>query len=216
MEYYRLTIPIPKQPWRWIRFRIVTTLLIMAIVAICLAWWRDHRRMMAELEQLQYPWPHYEAAQATGPPNSQRAGDSSSAWCPATADGGAEWLLLDYEKLIAPKAIVLHENFVPGAVVRITHYPTLGNEQTLWEGAYTPAESATGITSTLPIATAIKTNRIKVYLDTAASPGWNEIDAVGLVDSTGQISWAIGATSSSTWNDGATKSNARSEITYTY
>jgi len=32
MEYYRLSIPIPKRPWLWIRYRIVTILLLVAIL----------------------------------------------------------------------------------------------------------------------------------------------------------------------------------------
>ena len=47
MDYYRLTIPIPKQPWRWIRFRITTILLLVAILAMGLAWHRDHQRLTA-------------------------------------------------------------------------------------------------------------------------------------------------------------------------
>jgi hypothetical protein len=167
MEYYRLTIPIPKAPWRWIRFRLVTTLLLMTIIALALAWYRDHQRMAAELAALQYPGPYYEPIQATGAPDAASIGDSSSAWCPATADGGYEWLILEYEKPLVPKAVVLHENMEPGVVVRITHYPTLGREQTLWEGAYTPTQGANNTVATLPVSTAIETQRIKVYLDTA-------------------------------------------------
>jgi hypothetical protein len=216
MEYYRLTIPIPKAPWRWIRFRIVTTLLLMTIVALALAWRRDHQRLTTELAALQYPGPYYEPIQATGPPNANSSGDSSSAWCPATANGGVEWLILEYEKPLVPKAIVLHENIEPGAVVRVTHYPTFGREQTLWEGAYTPTEGANNMVATLPVTTATKTQRIKVYLDTAAGPDWNEIDAVGMVDGAGQVSWAVGASASSAWGAGMPQSKAVNGITYTY
>jgi hypothetical protein len=201
MDYYRLTIPIPKQPWQWIRCNLVTVLLLVVIVAIAVAWFRDRQRMMNELAQMQYRWPNYQAAQAAGPPNSQRTGDSPAAWCPATADGGAEWLVLDYERPIVPTAIVLHENFTPGAVVRITHFPMVGLELLLWEGTYTPSKGPSAILSSLPIKAPIQTNRIKVYLDTAASPGWNEIDAVGIKDASGHVFWAVGAQASSTWNE---------------
>jgi hypothetical protein len=36
MEYYRLTIPIPKQPWLWLGFRLVTILLLITIAALAL------------------------------------------------------------------------------------------------------------------------------------------------------------------------------------
>ena len=32
-------------------------------------------------------------------------------------------------------------------------------------------------------------------------PGWNEIDAVGLLDQTGKVSWAISAKASSTYSE---------------
>jgi hypothetical protein len=200
MEYYRLTIPIPKRPWLWIRFRIGTILFLVAILAILLSWRRDHQRLIAEIAQLRYPYPRYEAIEATGPPNVTQAGDSSSAWCPATMNGGAEWLLLDYDEAVVPTAIVVHENYTPGAIVRVTHVPLLGKETTLWEGSYVPASGAAGAVSTLPVTSSIKTGRIKVHFDTTNATGWEEIDAVGLVDAKGKTHWATGAKASSTWN----------------
>src|SRR5262249_20892308 len=43
------------------------------------------------------------------------------------------------------------------------------------------------------------TNRIKVYIESTKVPGWNEIDAVGLVDAKGKTFWAICAEASSTY-----------------
>jgi hypothetical protein len=194
------------------RYRLGTTLLLVAIVAIALAWRRDHQRLIAELKQYQNPGPQWEPIQATGAPDSLSPGDSSSAWCPATAEGGAEWLILDYGGSITPTSIVLHENYEPGAVVRVTHYPLIGRERTLWEGTYQPQVSPTGHIATLPVSTPLATTRIKVYLDTATIPGWNEIDAVGLVDSSGQVHWATAAKGSSTWNQGVAQSAVRSQI----
>jgi len=203
MEFYRLTIPIPKRPWLWIRFRITTILLLITILAVLLAWRRDHARLAAEIERLNTPWPRYQAIEATGAPNVSARGDSSTAWCPATSDGGAEWLVLNYDESVVPQSIVVHENYDPGGILRITHYPVFGKEEVLWEGTYTPAITAAGSVANLPINVPIKTNRIKVYLDTAAASGWQEIDAVGLVDGGGVTHWATGAKASSTWNEPA-------------
>ena len=61
----------------------------------------------------------------------------------------------------------------------------LGVETVLWQGADpTPVGSGGGV-SKLPLSNAPATTRIKIYLDSPAVPGWNEIDAVALVDSTG-------------------------------
>lgn len=204
MDYYRLTIPIPKKPWLWIRFRIGSVLLLVAILAILLTWRRDHNRLVAEIAKLRYPYPRYEAIEATGPPNVRQAGDSASAWCPATMNGGQEWLELEFDGAITPSAIVVHENYTPGAIVRIVHVPIIGPEVTLWEGSYAPTSGPVGAITKLPIQKGIKTGRIKIYFDTTSAAGWEEIDAVGLVDAKGTTYWAAGAKASSTWNQSPT------------
>jgi hypothetical protein len=202
MDYYRLTIPIPKKPWLWIRFRIGSILLLVAILAILLSWRRDHNRLAAEIAKLRYPYPRYEAIEATGPPNVTRAGDSGSAWCPAAMNGGQEWLELEYDTAVTPSAIIVHENYAPGSIVRIAHVPILGPEVTLWQSSYTPVAGPAGSASKFVIQNSIKTGRIRVYLDTTSATGWEEIDAVGLIDNQGNTHWASGAKASSTWGQG--------------
>jgi hypothetical protein len=216
MEYYRLTIPIPKQPWRWLRFRITSLFLLITIACILLAWHRDHQRLSAELNSLKNPSPNWETAQATGPPDCRSFGDQRTAWASLTADDQDEWLILEYDKSIVPEAIVVHENCAPGAIVRATHYPMLGRERTLWEGTDpTPTGSAGGI-SRLPVEKAIKTRRIKLYIDSTAVNGWNEIDAVGLVDANGAVIWATDANASSSYADRNTNAAQRGNFVYTF
>ena len=45
------------------------------------------------------------------------------------------------------------------------------------------------------------TRRVKIYLDSPNFPGWNEIDAVGLIDVRGKRQWAERARSSSSYGD---------------
>lgn len=203
MEYYRLTIPIPKHPWRWLRFRITTLLLLTAIACLLLAWYRDHQQLANQLYKIHYPGPNWETSQATGPPNTPGAGDQQTAWASLSADGQKEWLILEYDAAVVPKAVVVHENCSPGALTKVTHFPRFGSEQTLWEGTDpTPVGAASGV-SRLPISANIKTGRIKLYIDSAAVPGWNEIDAVGLVygGKDEQVIWATSATASSSYGD---------------
>lgn len=65
MDYYRFTIKIPKQPWHWLRFRLVTILLLITIAALALAWRKDHLQQLSvqtqlqtEIYQFQNPGPH--------------------------------------------------------------------------------------------------------------------------------------------------------------
>ena len=201
MEYYRLTIPIPKQPWRWIRFRIVTVLLLIAILAISLAWWRDHQRLTVELYRIQHPSTGWGVDQATGPPNTAGPGDLSSAWASASQDNQKEWLILEYDESVRPVAVVVHETYNPGAVVRVSHLPKWGRETVLWEGTDpTPSTAGMGV-SRLPVSANVKTSRIKIYIDSPAVPGWNEIDAVGLELASGEVIWATSAEASSSYGN---------------
>ena len=201
MEYFEFQLRIPKQPWKWIRFRITTVLLLIAIVAMALAWKRDHEKMSQELYTLKNPGPHWGAAEATGPPNTG-PGDGPTAWCSRTADSKSEWLILEYDEAVEPKAILVYENMSPGAVWRVTNYPKVGQERTLWEGTDpTPITAQSGV-SRLPTTAGIKTNRIKIYIDSQSVPDWNEIDAVGIVHGDDdKVIWAARASASSTYGD---------------
>jgi hypothetical protein len=199
MDYFELKLRIPKQPWRWIRFRIVTLLLVTAIVCILLAWRNDHQRLTAEIYALRNPGPHWDTDQVTGPPDTHEAGDIRTAWAAKTPDANQEWLVLEYEQSVVPIAVLVHETYNPGAVVKLTRFEKFGGEETLWEGADpTPAGAELGV-SRLPVSTSIATNRIKLYIDSPAVPGWNEIDAVGLVYGNEQVIWAERAYASSSY-----------------
>ncbi|NQT13820.1 MAG: hypothetical protein HQ582_13790 [Planctomycetes bacterium] len=70
-----------------------------------------------------------EPEQATGPPDTPRAGDIRTAWASASPDGQKEWLLLDYAKVVRPTAVAVHETYNPGAVYQVSAsstYASLG------------------------------------------------------------------------------------------
>jgi len=68
-------------------------------------------------------------------------------------------------------------------------------------GAPAPPLTTTGGVpiARIPISLNIPSKRIKIYLASDKVPGWNEIDAVGLLDDQNQLQWASGATASSTY-----------------
>ncbi len=199
MEYYRLTIPIPKRPLQLLRFRISTALLLTAILAIALAWRRDHNKLNAQLRRIHNPNSNWGVNQVTGTPNTKGIGDIASAWASSTPDDSKEWLELEYDKSVVPTAILVHETYNPGAVVKVTHVPFWGGEKTLWEGR--DPVGANGGVSRLPVLVGIKTGHIKVYIDSPAVPGWNEIDAVGLEYGNKEMIWATSAKASSFYGD---------------
>lgn len=137
--------------------------------------------------------------EATGAPDTQGPGDIVTAWASLTTDEQPEWLLLEYERPLKPQSVKVFETYNPGALVKVSIIDEAGEESIAWEGTDpTRPEQQTGV-SEIPIAANAAIRKVKLYLDSPAVPGWNEIDAVGLVDESGQIHWATAATASSTF-----------------
>lgn len=137
--------------------------------------------------------------QVTGEPDTQMAGDIVTAWASAGQDTGEEWLMLEYEDFITPTAILVHETYNPGALTRVVAYKADGEEVELWKGEDpTPANAGLGV-SEVPVKANFKTNRIKIFLDSAGVAGWNEIDAVGIRDKAKKTYWAMACEASTTY-----------------
>jgi hypothetical protein len=139
--------------------------------------------------------------QATGPPDTPGAGDFTTAWASLTPDGQDEWLMLEYAEPILPAAVLVHETYNPGALVRVTVFKLDGEEVEVWKGKDPTAQGAGRGVSEIAVDVPFKTNRVKLYIDSKAVPSWNEIDAVGVRDSGGKTHWATGADASSTYAD---------------
>jgi hypothetical protein len=137
--------------------------------------------------------------QATGEPDTLVAGDQYTAWASSTQDGAEEWLELEYAETFQPTKVLVYETYNPGAVVKLVAYTESGMQSEIWSGA-DPVVVKNGMgVAEIPFAAAVKTNKIRLYIDSKAVAGWNEIDAVGLVDGEGKTHWAVKAAASSTY-----------------
>jgi hypothetical protein len=145
--------------------------------------------------------------QVTGPQDSPMGGDSSRAWCPATEDGQMEWLVLDYPQAVYPRQVEIYENYFPGAASRITIFNERGEEVELWSGQDPTAPGAGSGISKIPVSTTTPISRIKIYFDSQKTPGWNEVDAVGLTDRDGKTWWASDVEDSSSYGNTMLVSN---------
>lgn len=153
--------------------------------------------------------PNWSAAQATGAPNVHQAGDDTRAWASATQDGQKEWLELTYEPPALASAIVVYESFNPGAVSEVhieevdpdpSALPASSDSfRVLWKDAPWGVQNRNGLgVNWFPVKTNIKAVRkVRLLIDSPKVPGWNEIDAVGLLTLQGQMQWAAGAKASS-------------------
>ena len=136
--------------------------------------------------------------QATGEPNTTFLGDQVTAWASLTPDANDEWLELTYNDAVTPTAIVIHETYNPGALVKITSVSGT-RETVLWQGE-DPVKIKNGIgIAEIPVSPAGPVSAIKLYIASRDNMGWNEIDAVGLKTADGEIAWADSAEASTTY-----------------
>ena len=141
--------------------------------------------------------------QAAGAPDTIRQGDERTAWASASQDDQPEWLELQYPQPIRAIEIHIYESYNPGGVEKVTLFDEAGREIVSWEGK-DPARPGTAVAvAKLPLSANVRTQRAKIYINSPAVAGWNEIDAVGLVDAEGNIHWAKRVHASSTYHTGA-------------
>ena len=195
-------------PVRRFQFLLRELLYVTVLAALVLGWWIDRRQFEARLARVEgVTLPQtirsssWGTEQVTGPPNTAGWGDISTAWASSTPDGRKEWLLLQYARPLRPAAVVIHETYNPGAVYKVTALAPRGSEVVLWTGTDPTPPTANRGVSRIPVSPQFKTRRIKVYLNSPAVPGWNEIDAVGLLDATGKTHWATSAEASTSYGE---------------
>jgi hypothetical protein len=140
------------------------------------------------------PW---SPEQATGAPDTERAGDIPTAWASLNPDDGAEWLRVDFDQVVTISEVRIRESFNPGAVSKVAAILQDGKEQVLWEGLDPTVDAPADFT--VQADGDIVSKSIKIYLDTTRKEGWNEIDAVELVGKDGKRQWASHASASSTY-----------------
>lgn len=141
--------------------------------------------------------------QATGEPDTDGPGDLVTAWASRTQDEQDEWLELEYDHAFKPTGVIVHETFHPGALNRITMFQSNTEETDAWRGTDPTPRSAEHGVSIIPVTVPFETNKIRLYLASKEVPGWNEIDAVGLIDGRGKTHWAVRAAASSTYAENA-------------
>ena len=153
--------------------------------------------------------PAWHPSQAAGAPNVHEPGDNPKAWASATPDGQKEWLELTYDPPVLAASMAIYESYNPGAIteVQIEEVDPIadalpageGGFRTLMKGNQLYKQGRNGLGITL---VTVKTNirpirRVRLLIDSPAHQGWNEIDAVGLLSTTGEMHWAKEAKASS-------------------
>ncbi len=145
--------------------------------------------------------PNWAAAQASGAPNTFVMGDEHTAWASKTPDSQGEWLLLTYDAPVDINAVLVHETYNPGAIARVDAILPDNGVVVLWSGEPKAVASDSPRLFFCKPKTTVKAAKIRITIASDVVPGWNEIDAVGILDSEGKVHWASGATASSSFAD---------------
>ncbi len=165
-------------------------------------------RLAASLDQ-QKSIPGWHELQATGAPNAAVGNDDQHAWACASADGGREWIELDYPQPQRADRVTVHQTCVPGCIVEVAVATRAGGWQIVWSGRGGPAVAGPFVVRFDAVEDAA---RVRVVLDTSLQNGWNEIDAVELAGPEG-ATWASGARASSRYGQGSSWSEFDTSLT---
>ncbi|GAB3824088.1 LamG-like jellyroll fold domain-containing protein [Hymenobacter jeollabukensis] len=133
------------------------------------------------------------ASMATGTPNVYpQHGDISGTWASSAADGTREYLVLRFDNPAPAKRILIWETYNPGAIDTVF----VRNPSTnAWVPVYTATAAAAGSNSRIlninfPLTT-FAVRDVRLAINSAAVPGWNEIDAVALSDEAATYQWQL-------------------------
>lgn len=206
------------------RFRLGSLMWLCVLVAVLLMWRRDRAQLQLQVASLGgHTHIGWSIDHILGPPHASGTGGLGTAWASQRADSGMEWVIVEFPSTVRASGVHVYETLNPGAICRVSSVSMTGAEEILWEGTDPVVVSKTsrrsapirilaegkdsflvwslgsGGVSKIPFATPVNTRRLKIYLDSAAVPGWNEVDAVALVDGNSEVQWASSAWASSSF-----------------
>jgi hypothetical protein len=131
----------------------------------------------AEASSARHPAP-----QACGAPDVPQPGDDARAWSPSSADGSHEWLVVEFPRPVRATCVRIVQSCGPGAIVRVEALADDESTELFWRGrderVYPAGES--GVLDLRFPASATWVKRLRLYVEPARVPGWNQIDAVEL------------------------------------
>ena len=125
----------------------------------------------------------YGPIQSTGVPNVPGYADDGRAWASASADNQEEWLEVTFARPVHATGVRIRQSYNPGAIKQVEVFEAGGQSHVVWSGT-DPARAGQSEIAWFAVkfaATSFPTQRIRIFLDSPAVKGWNEIDAVQLL-----------------------------------
>lgn len=133
----------------------------------------------------------YKASQALGKPGKlPQLGESPVAWEPRIGGGVEEWIQVAFDHPITIRQIVIGENVNPGSVVQVLVIDKSGKPHEVYKNDNPALRTDPLLHITLKDSSVIS-DQVKVVINSAAIPGPNQIDAIGISESTSPITVGI-------------------------
>lgn len=137
----------------------------------------------------------YRAVQVLGKPNKlPQIGYSACAWQPLTQDNSLqeEYIIVSFDTLMPIRQIAIAENFGQGCITRVDAFDERFQIKPIWANNASPSgETGKMLNIILNQITNFKVKSIRVSLNTAKVKGWNQIDAIGISQSSLPITATI-------------------------
>ncbi len=131
----------------------------------------------------EYSSPEFSAEQALGKPNVTKGGVANpNAWMPSRPDR-VEYIKVRFEKPFRIKQIAIAETFHPGAIYQVFIYDRAGNEFLVNTFEPGPVDLDSRMQYIFTDLTEFDVAAVKIVMHCKAVPGFNQIDAIGISDS---------------------------------
>lgn len=129
----------------------------------------------------EYDSPSWAADQVLGPPDVYPdSGDRAEAWAPEGTQDTFEWVTVRFSRPVEAIFVVVLETYNPGAIMRVDDMSDPDRPVALWQGGPVPPLGSSQV-FLVQLPSARRISAIRVVLDSSRVPGWNEIDAIGLI-----------------------------------
>lgn len=124
----------------------------------------------------------WNAAQATGEPNSFGCGDIGTAWASATGTG-VDDLTVYFEEAVLPVELNIYQTYNPGAITGVDLLPAEGSKPIPVPDSADPGTECPGVLKLdlTQMDDLLMIQGVVIHLDQTLTGSWNEIDAVELV-----------------------------------
>ncbi len=143
----------------------------------------------------------FKASQVIGEPRKLPAtGQSDCAWSPAKmANPEGEWIKVGFDNPMEIEQIAVAENYNPGSISKIFVYDLADKPNLVYQNPNVNSLKVKGRMFSIFVKTDYKVKAVEIFLNTGRVPGFNQIDAIAISNSTDPIEAKINLAENLDW-----------------